>query len=232
MPSRPIPGLTAGALSLLLLLAWDSSGGDRYLANWAGGAHGFALREHWALTTLMHSGGRVVSWALCLALCLGVWWPMGMLRRIDVARRLQLAGSALAATLVVVVLKDANATSCPWALADYGGVARHVGHWRGFLGGDGGGGHCFPAGQASAGFAYLGGYFVWREPAPRIARWWLGGALAAGLVLGVAQQLRGAHFMSHTLWTAWLCWVVALASDGVRRRLVGAGGPSRALGPA
>jgi membrane-associated PAP2 superfamily phosphatase len=29
----------------------------------------------------------------------------------------------------------------------------------------------------------------------------------------VAQQWRGAHFTSHTLWTAWVCWVVAWLVD-------------------
>ena len=57
----------------------------------------------------------------------------------------------------------------------------------------------------------MGGYFVLRDRAPRAARIWLAAALAAGLVLGVSQQMRGAHFMSHTLWTAWLCWTVAWA---------------------
>jgi hypothetical protein len=25
--------------------------------------------------------------------------------------------------------------------------------------------------------------------------------------------VRGAHFMSHTLWTAWLCWTTAFIVD-------------------
>jgi membrane-associated PAP2 superfamily phosphatase len=29
-------------------------------------------------------------------------------------------------------------------------------------------------------------------------------------VLGLAQQVRGAHYMSHTLWSAWACWVAGL----------------------
>lgn len=24
-------------------------------------------------------------------------------------------------------------------------------------------------------------------------------------------QLRGAHYLSHTLWSAWLCWTIASA---------------------
>ena len=42
--------------------------------------------------------------------------------------------------------------------------------------------------------------------APAASRLWLAGALASGLVLGLGQQVRGAHFMSHTLWAGWLCW--------------------------
>jgi membrane-associated PAP2 superfamily phosphatase len=28
-------------------------------------------------------------------------------------------------------------------------------------------------------------------------------------VLGVTQLLRGAHFPSHSLWTAWVCWTLS-----------------------
>ena len=41
----------------------------------------------------------------------------------------------------------------------------------------------------------------------------LAAAVLAGLVLGGAQQVRGAHFMSHTLWTGWLCWTVGWLCD-------------------
>jgi membrane-associated PAP2 superfamily phosphatase len=30
-----------------------------------------------------------------------------------------------------------------------------------------------------------------------------------GFVLGVTQLLRGAHFPSHSLWTAWICWTLS-----------------------
>ncbi|QJW84804.1 hypothetical protein HK414_17725 [Ramlibacter terrae] len=78
---------------------------------------------------------------------------------------------------------------------------------------DGGPGRCFPAGHASSGFALFGGYFAWRGVDARTAHRWLAGAGAGGLVLGLAQQWRGAHFMSHTLWTAVVCWWVAAAVD-------------------
>lgn len=35
--------------------------------------------------------------------------------------------------------------------------------------------------------------------------------LAGGLALGWMQQLRGAHFLSHTLWSAWIACAIVLA---------------------
>lgn len=126
--------------------------------------------------------------------------------------RLQMAISALLALAAVSVGKNLSTTSCPWDLAEFGGVARYASHWAlGVV--DGGGGRCFPAGHASAGFAFVGGYFALRHKAPAAARWWLAAAVLAGLVLGGAQQVRGAHFMSHTLWTGWLCWTVGWLCD-------------------
>ena len=199
---------TAG--SLLFLLAWDASGLDLVLAHWFGTAQGFALRDHWLFTTVLHEGARRLSWLLVVGLSLAVWWPVGVLRQLDRWQRLELVVSILLGLALVVSIKRISSTSCPWDLAEFGGLARYVSHWRfGLV--DGGGAHCFPAGHASAGFAFVGGYFVLRDRAPRAARIWLATALTAGLVLGVSQQMRGAHFMSHTLWTAWLCWTVAWA---------------------
>jgi membrane-associated PAP2 superfamily phosphatase len=124
---------------------------------------------------------------------------------------MQLAVGTLAAAASVSLLKGFSATSCPWDLQHYGGVASYVPHWT--RGADGGAGHCFPAGHAASGFAFVSGGFAFREHEPRIARLWLLAALAAGLLLGLAQQWRGAHFMSHTLWTAWTCLAVAWAID-------------------
>jgi len=124
----------------------------------------------------------------------------------------QLALTVLGSVIAVSIIKHASHTSCPWDLQEFGGVARYVSHWSWGVG-DGGPGGCFPAGHASAAFAYVGGYFVLRRVSSRAAAIWLWTAVAAGLVLGVAQQLRGAHYMSHTLWTAWVCWTVGFAID-------------------
>ena len=116
-------------------------------------------------------------------------------------------GVAVGGMLLVSAIKRVSVTSCPWDLAAFGGNLPLVSHWQLGLS-DGGPGHCFPAGHASAGFAWIAGWFAWPRGS-RAARVWLATALVGGLVLGVAQQLRGAHFMSHTLWTAWTCWTWA-----------------------
>ncbi len=197
----------------IALLAWDASGLDLALAHLSGGAAGFPLRGHWFLYQVLHEGGRILSWLAVLGLCVMVYWPLGIFRRLAARQRLQLAATTLASLLAVSALKASTGISCPWDLAEFGGVARHASHWAQILQADGGSGRCFPAGHASAGFAFLGGWFAFRGVAPGLAKAWLAAALAAGFTFGVAQQLRGAHFMSHTLWTAWICWSVALAAD-------------------
>ncbi|MES2941158.1 MAG: phosphatase PAP2 family protein [Pseudomonadota bacterium] len=201
----------AALAGLLVLAIWELAGWDMALARLAGSAHGFALREHWFLDSVMHDGMRRVSWFLALLLSLGVWWPAGPLKRLGTSRRLQLALTTLLSAFLVSAMKGLSTTSCPWDLQAFGGVARYVSHW--WPGADGGPGHCFPAGHASSGFSFLAGYFVFRHTDSRTARRWLAAALAAGLVLGLSQQLRGAHFTSHTLWTGWLCWSFAWAVD-------------------
>jgi membrane-associated PAP2 superfamily phosphatase len=32
--------------------------------------------------------------------------------------------------------------------------------------------------------------------------------LLVGLVFSLTQAMRGAHYPSHSLWTAWVCWVL------------------------
>lgn len=211
MTMRTRGGLSeAGWITLLLAgaaFAWDASGLDLPFARLAGGAGGFAWRNNWWLTAVVHEGGRSLAWLLALGLCLAVWWPLGPLERIGQRERLQLALSTLFGALAVSLLKTRSHTSCPWELADFGGLARYVSHWH--LVADGGQGHCFPAGHAASGFTFVGGYFAFRGAQPRLARAWLAAALAAGVLLGLGQQWRGAHFMSHTLWSAVVCWGVA-----------------------
>ena len=213
MPSWTLRRLWAlTLLFFVLLLLWDATGFDLPLARWSGSPQGFALRQQPLFVLLSHELPRMAGAALLLALLVGVFKPWGFLCRLAPGERWQLWLSIAGGALAITVLKRLNHTSCPWDLAEFGGVARHVSHWLWGVR-DGGAGHCFPAGHASTAFAYLAGWFVLRRSAPRAAGRWLLGALLAGMVLGLAQQMRGAHYMSHTLWTAWICWAWGLALE-------------------
>jgi len=123
--------------------------------------------------------------------------------------------TTLACLGVISLMKRFSLTSCPWDLAEFGGVAHYVSHW--VLGAhDGGGGHCFPSGHASAAFAYLCGGWALARAYPRAARAWVLACVLLGVVYGVGQMLRGAHYPSHTMWTGWICWAVTVAAAQVR----------------
>ncbi len=215
--TAPIPrALVALLLPLALVLAWDLAGLDLWLAGLAGGAAGFPWRDAAALTAVLHNGGKLLSWAVAVWLFVGLRWPMGVLRRLPQRRRAWLAVVVLGALLLVTLAKHGSRTSCPWDLQAFGGHVPWVSHWAWGVA-DGGPGHCFPAGHASAGFAWLAGWFAWRDIDRRVAWRWLLLALSAGLVLGLGQQWRGAHFASHTLWTAWLCWAFAWSAQWLLR---------------
>lgn len=200
-------------LSMLLVL-WDTTALDLRLAHWFGTANGFPLRDHWLWSKVLHEGARRLAWAMQLVLLLAIWWPFGVLRSLTRRQRANMFIAAMLCVGTISVLKGMNATSCPWDLVEFGGTAVYVSHWKwGVF--DGGVGRCFPAGHASAAFCFLPGYFWLREKTPRAARIWLTVTLLAGFTIGLAQQVRGAHYLSHTLWTGWISWIIAALSHGL-----------------
>ncbi|WP_313460497.1 phosphatase PAP2 family protein [Stenotrophomonas sp.] len=230
---RPVPAATVVAtpfprvvpttfLTRYLLLPWIAAllvswalmgaGGDQWLADqlYRLEGHRWALQNAWVTTHLIHKGGKWLSaFATLLALvaCFHAWrharwrswrWPL-----------LYLVLAVGLGTVMVSLLKSLTHMDCPWDLTRYGGLREFVGLFASRPA-DMPRGMCFPAGHASAGYAWVSLYFfaLMVRPAWR----WRGLAvgLLAGAVFGFAQQLRGAHFLSHDLWTLVTCWTVAL----------------------
>lgn len=211
-------GWSALLLGLGLLLAWDASGLDQHSARLFGTAQGFPWREHWLPTLLVHQGGRLLAGLLLAGLLLVNLLPQRLLPALNRRERWVWLALTLLSLLLISSIKRISATSCPFDLAEFGGVAQYVSHWRFGLP-DGGPGHCFPSGHASSAFAFLGGFFVLRRAYPRAARAWLAATLGLGLVYGLGQMVRGAHYPSHTLWTAWICWALAcVVAHGLLKR--------------
>jgi membrane-associated PAP2 superfamily phosphatase len=218
-PWRRDLALTLALLALLLL--WEASRWDLVLAGWYGTAAGFALRDAWWTRQLLHDGGRALGWA-ALAACAWFAWSGGIRRR----ERFYWLALVLAGLLLVPALKRVSETSCPYELARFGGHVPYLPHWP-WSGADGGPGHCFPSGHAVAAFAFLPLYFQWRGERPRLARSVLLAVLTAGALFGWAQLARGAHFPSHSLWSAWLCWVIGVAGAQRARSSFAADPPLR-----
>jgi membrane-associated PAP2 superfamily phosphatase len=166
------PYALVSLILLIIFLAWDSTVWDMQLATIWGDPNGFALRDHWWMAQIMHSGARNLGWIFFLTLFIGIWRPWGALRALATADRVSLFLSVLSALLCGTLIKGFSQTSCRWDLQAFGGVAPYVSHWN--LGvRDGGGGHCFPAGHASTGFAFMAAYFGLRQNKAPGAMTWL-----------------------------------------------------------
>ena len=193
----------------MIVLLFDASGADAWFIRLYGTASGFPWRDHWLTSDVMHRGGRVASWLLfgvTVALTVRPWQAIAMMPR---RHRVWWVACTVLCLLLIPLIKRISLTSCPWDLRDFGGPADWVSHWN-WGAADGGSGRCFPSGHASGAFGFLAGYFALREYAPRAARLWLGAVMVLGMLFGWAQLMRGAHYLSHALWTAAICWSVTL----------------------
>lgn len=195
---------------VVLVLDLDQKIGD-YL--YAQQGFSWALREHWLTSDVLHTSGRalsVVASVLVLMVFLLSWVSQALRAWRRPAGYLFL--SLITATSVIGLLKQGLGVPCPWDFARYGGDLAYVPLGEQLWLADGAG--CFPAGHASAGYAWICAYFVAAKYRPSWRRFAFWVPLSVGAVFGVAQQLRGAHFFSHDLWSLAICWyVAALFSD-------------------
>ena len=205
--------LRVTASLLAAVLAWDLGGVDLGIERLFAGAHGFAARDSVWAATVLHGGGRWLAWTTAAALvAIALRTPARVRGAPNRGERAAWLATMLLCALAVPALKHFSATSCPWELAEFGGAARYLSHWD-WRRHDGGAGHCFPSGHAVAAFAFLGMHFLWRRHDRARARAWLLGVLAFGTLLGFGQSARGAHYPSHTLWSAWICWAICAGAD-------------------
>jgi len=206
--------LTPLAVVALALFITRWLNGDQWIADRLYALQGgrWALRDAFVTQTLVHRFGRELSIALWVGAVLA-WVVAG--RRADWASlRAPLAYLIVAvalSALCVSWVKSWSNMDCPWDLTRYGGVRPFVGLWDvrpvGLQRGA-----CFPAGHAGGGYAWLSLYFFLGAVRPRWRWAGLATGLGLGLVFGIAQQLRGAHFASHDIASAAICWTVAVAA--------------------
>ena len=177
---------------------------DEARAQWIGAAS-------WWTNELIHHDGAWLMRSIALVSLL-LWAGSWLRPQLLEMRRpaLYFFGSMVLSVGAVGLLKTLTNVDCPRDLAEFGGAfpfihlfeprpeaLRHA--------------RCFPAAHASSGYALLALYFVLRERSRRAARAGLASGLGLGLVFGIAQQARGAHFFSHDLWSAMIAWTISLS---------------------
>ena len=202
------PTLTCLAIALLIeILDLDRATLDLWydpvLRNFPG-AHS-PLWEGYA-----HDGGdRLVIaiglGALAVSVAGGMWPRLRPLRR----DALLVLACVVSGPALVALAKQVTNVDCPFALSRYGGTRpdvrlledRQVELPRAA---------CFPAAHSAGAFTLFGFYFAWRGRHPRRARLALAVTLLLGTAYAVTQWVRGSHFPSHDLWSAWLVWMICL----------------------
>jgi membrane-associated PAP2 superfamily phosphatase len=177
---------------------------------------GWTLKDAWLLQKILHQGGRVfvaLMIALMSVLALVSFGFLGRKHRFTLSASYAFCATVLS-ILVVSTFKQITTLPCPWDVIAFGGgrVNTQIGSlfsWELPVG------HCFPSGHASGGFALFSLFFavqIFRQGGLLTSRsaknyWWLVGLLVGG-VFGITQQLRGAHFLSHDVASAAICWLV------------------------
>lgn len=210
MTVAPLATLTPAVVCGFLFVLVRASGHDFALADqlyaWQGGA--WAWRHDFLLSKILHARAQKLAVAVhgfvVLSALVSLAWSGGRRWRRALT---YLALSAVSGIVLVAMLKSTLPFPCPSKLLRYGGLLPDA-FW---LGGEPPGTvqGCFPAAHATAGFALFGWYFLARRAGHRRCWRYALPGLVTGSVFGATQQLRGAHFLSHDLAAAALCWALA-----------------------
>jgi membrane-associated PAP2 superfamily phosphatase len=213
-----LPKRLLGLAFAALAIAWLGNGTDidMRLAQlvYDHGSASFPLRHAWLAETFSHGVMRTVlsliGACFVIAAAIDAWrprpyWEHGVRMRLRVV-----ALSAVLVPLATSLLKRVSSSHCPWDLQQFGGTELYVRLFDSAMAGAPAG-HCMPAGHVSSALWLISLTVFWLPHRPRKAAAVFVLALGLGAVLGWVQQLRGAHFLTHTLWSIWIaCAIVTL----------------------
>lgn len=190
-------------LSLIALLTdWDLALAD---AAFDSRLNAFPLRHAWLTEVFNHMILKRVFTAFALAFIIAAVWDWVSPRTWSWLRRFQFRVVALSAVLVptvISILKLISDSHCPWDLERYGGTEPYVRLFEYFPAGIEPG-HCMPAGHTSSALWMISISIFFIPHQLTRAGIVLAALLVVGFGVGWMQQLRGAHFFTHTLWSLW-----------------------------
>lgn len=187
----------------------------------------FPWNDTWFARDLMHGYVKnVIVWAGYLVMIAALVDLIVPLFGMSALQRMRLRIIALAAALepaLILTLKGRSNMHCPWGIDRFGGSHPYLrlldvipDGWQA--------GHCFPAGHASVAMWLPVLAVLWLPDDPRRATFVFFGGIGAGFLLGWVQQMRGQHFLTHTLWTMWLASALVVALIAIFSRQIRGGG--------
>lgn len=174
----------------------------------------WVYRDSFLLEKIFHKGGVIfIIVALSLAIFRYLYlWKLKKNRFERDYLGFIILGSVLT-ILSVFFLKRITTLPCPWSSQAFGGGVPKPALWHAFTPGMGHG-HCFPGGHSSGGYAFLSVYFGYTFIFGKRNWITLLPGVMIGLLFGITQQLRGAHFLSHDFATIFVsiisCWITSL----------------------
>ena len=210
-PIKPLVLLLLSALFLIFI--YPKTGLDqRLIAPYFDAVNQqFSLKHHWVLETVLHTGLKYSLIVLAIStLIISQLGPLYARLKAYRQRLFWVFMLMLISTTAISILKSVSVHGCPNDLAQYGGDLPYLQLFESLPIGVAMG-KCFPGGHASGGFALMAFYFAFNDVQPKFAKCMLLLALTLGFVMGWAQMMRGEHFLSHNLWSAWLIWAICLA---------------------
>ena len=202
--------LVSVPLYLALFIFFDGLGIKFDVSQWffSISGHAWALKHNLITESVLHDGFRALNIVIVAGILIFyLSQSFKPLRVTSLVRLSQFIGALLLSFIVVNLMKGVTGMHCPWDLNMFGGRFDYQPLWLAASQPEPG--RCFPAGHASIGYAWFSLFFYLRKDFPVIARKALIGSLLIGLLLGFAQQLRGAHFISDDITTAFICWVIS-----------------------
>tara|TARA_R110002111_G_scaffold77888_4_gene123609 strand:+ start:118 stop:834 length:717 start_codon:yes stop_codon:yes gene_type:complete len=197
-------------LFIVMAVLFEVGQFDLSIADWLyrQQGHEWALKNAFIFKTVLH------EWVRFAFIVLACSWILKMLIELVFFNRqrwlptVYLFGSVMSTVLLVALLKKWTHVACPWHFTRYGGEVTYTSILHQIYAAQTNLA-CFPAGHASGGYALVALYFYFLMVNPK--RRWLGLTLGLGLglALDIGQQVRGAHFTSHGLWTLAIAWTIA-----------------------